>query len=126
MRARAAVPPGANQALHIGLHQHLQHRLGDAAKEVTVSCFRQQVRPWQSVVGHRVVALLHRHVEGVHVHVDDLADRGCHGVGGLTLLLCSAYHARRIQVPRPRMESGLIRLGAMPVALIRSFSPRRR
>ncbi len=45
----------ANQALHVGLHEHLQHRLGDATKEVAVSCFRQQVGEWQSVVGHRVL-----------------------------------------------------------------------
>ena len=35
--------------------QHLQHHLGDAAKEVSVSCFRQQVHQWQSVLGHRVL-----------------------------------------------------------------------
>lgn len=28
---------------------------GEAAEEVGVSCFRQQVRQWQSVTGHRVL-----------------------------------------------------------------------
>jgi hypothetical protein len=53
--AGALVPPGADQALHLGLHQHLQHRLGDATQEVTVSCFRQKLGEWQSVIGHRVL-----------------------------------------------------------------------
>jgi hypothetical protein len=53
--AGAFVPPGADQALDIGLHQHLQHGLGDAAQEVTVSCFRQELGQWQSVLGHRVL-----------------------------------------------------------------------
>ena len=48
--AGALVLPGADQALHVGLHEHSQHRLGDAAQEVTVSCFRQQPGEWQSVI----------------------------------------------------------------------------
>jgi hypothetical protein len=35
-----------NQALHIGLHQHLQHRLGKAAKKISVSGFRQEIGQW--------------------------------------------------------------------------------
>jgi hypothetical protein len=56
--AGALVPAGADQALHIGLHEHLQHRLGDAAQEVAVSCFRQELGQWQSVLGHRVLGRL--------------------------------------------------------------------
>lgn len=53
--AGALVPPGTDLAFHVGLHQHLQHRLRDTAQEVTISCFRQQVRQWQSLLGHRVL-----------------------------------------------------------------------
>jgi hypothetical protein len=33
----------------------LQHRIGDAAKEVAVSGSRQQVGEWLPVIGHRVL-----------------------------------------------------------------------
>jgi site-specific DNA recombinase len=51
--AGALVAPRADQALHVGLHQDLQHRLGDAAQEVAVSGLRQKLGQWQSLLGHR-------------------------------------------------------------------------
>jgi hypothetical protein len=38
------VPAGADQALHVGLHQQLHHSLGDAAQEVAIAGFGQQLR----------------------------------------------------------------------------------
>jgi hypothetical protein len=40
---RALVPPGADQPLHIRLHQQLHHRLRNTAQEVAISGFRQQL-----------------------------------------------------------------------------------
>jgi hypothetical protein len=37
------VPPGADRALHVRLHQQLHHGLGDAAQEIAVSGFGQQL-----------------------------------------------------------------------------------
>jgi hypothetical protein len=48
------VAPDADQALHVRLHQELQHRFGHGAQEVAVSGLLQQLGQWQSVVGHRV------------------------------------------------------------------------
>ncbi len=50
---RALVPAGADQALHIGLHQELQHGLGHGPQEVALAGLLQQLRQWQSVLGHR-------------------------------------------------------------------------
>jgi hypothetical protein len=44
-----------DQRRSIGLHQHLQHRLGDAAQEVAIAALRQQLGQWQSLLGHRVL-----------------------------------------------------------------------
>jgi hypothetical protein len=52
---RPLVPGGADQALHVGLHQQLQHRLGDGPQEVRVAALRQQLGQWQSVLGHRLL-----------------------------------------------------------------------
>jgi hypothetical protein len=41
--AGSLVPPGADQALHIGLHQQLHDRLGHAAQEVSITGFGQQL-----------------------------------------------------------------------------------
>jgi hypothetical protein len=37
------MPTGADQPVHIGLHQQLHHGLGHAAQEVAISGFRQQL-----------------------------------------------------------------------------------
>jgi hypothetical protein len=39
----ALVPPGADQALHISLHQQLHDRLGHAAQEVAITGFGQEL-----------------------------------------------------------------------------------
>jgi len=54
---RALVAPGPDHALDVGLHQQLQHRLGDRAQEVAVVGLLQQLDQCHSVLGHRV---LHR------------------------------------------------------------------
>jgi hypothetical protein len=41
--AGSLVPPGADHALHVGLHQQLHHGLGHAAQEVAISGFGQQL-----------------------------------------------------------------------------------
>ena len=40
---RAFVPAGADHAFHVGLHQQLQHRLGDRSQEVAVVGLLQQL-----------------------------------------------------------------------------------
>ena len=52
------MPSGADQAVHIALHQDLQHRLGDGAQEIAVTGLLQQLGQWQSVLGHRVLRRL--------------------------------------------------------------------
>jgi hypothetical protein len=37
------VPPGADQAFHVGLHEQLHHGLGHRAQEVAVAGFGQQL-----------------------------------------------------------------------------------
>jgi hypothetical protein len=41
--AGALVPPCADQALHIGLHQQLHHVFGHAPEEIAVAGFGQQL-----------------------------------------------------------------------------------
>ena len=43
----------ADQALHVRLHQQLQHRLGDGTQEVAVAGLLQQLGQCQSLRGHR-------------------------------------------------------------------------
>jgi hypothetical protein len=59
-RALAAtlVTPGADHALHIGLHQQLQHRLRHGAQEISLSGLLQQLSKRQSLLGHRVLSRL--------------------------------------------------------------------
>jgi hypothetical protein len=54
--AAAFVPPGADQALHVGFHQHLHHRLRHAAQEVAISGFGQQLGQGYRRFGHRVLS----------------------------------------------------------------------
>jgi hypothetical protein len=49
------VPSGTNQTVHVGLHQKLHNSLGHIAQEVFTPSLLQQLRQWQSVVGHRVL-----------------------------------------------------------------------
>ena len=49
----ALVPPGADQAFHVALHQQLQHGFRDRAQEVAIAGLLQQLGQWQSVLGHR-------------------------------------------------------------------------
>jgi len=49
------VPPGADQAFDIGLHQNLQHRLRHGSQEIAVAALLQQLDKRHSVVGHRVL-----------------------------------------------------------------------
>ena len=44
---------GADQPLHIGLHQHLQHRLGKAAEKIPVTGLLHQFVQCHSVFGVR-------------------------------------------------------------------------
>jgi len=48
----------ADHALDIGFHQHLKHRLGHAAQEITITALLDQVGQWHSVVGHRGLLLV--------------------------------------------------------------------
>jgi len=56
--AGALVPPGADQAFDIGLHQHLQHCLRHGSQKIAVAALLQQVNQRHSVVGHRVLGQL--------------------------------------------------------------------
>jgi hypothetical protein len=56
--AGALVPPGADQALDIGFHQDLQHRLRHGSQEIPVAALLQQLGQRHSVVGHRVLGQL--------------------------------------------------------------------
>jgi hypothetical protein len=47
------MPPGADQPLDVGLHQHLQHRLRHASQKIAVSGL---LRQRQSTVGHRILS----------------------------------------------------------------------
>jgi hypothetical protein len=47
------VARSADQALHVALHEELQHGLRHAAQEVAVPGLLQQLGEWQPVVGHR-------------------------------------------------------------------------
>jgi hypothetical protein len=48
----ALMSAGADQAIHVGLHQDLQHALGNGAEEITVAGLLQQLSKWHSIVGH--------------------------------------------------------------------------
>src|SRR5437763_3140324 len=50
---RALVAPGPDQALHVALHQQLQHGFRHRAQEVADAGLLQQLGQWQSVLGHR-------------------------------------------------------------------------
>ena len=61
------VTPGADHALHIGLHDQLQHRLGDGSEEVPFVVLLQKLGQGHDGLGHRglrsmvgEVAKLHR------------------------------------------------------------------
>ncbi len=49
------MPAGAHQALDISFHEELQHALRHSAENVTFAALLQQLRKWQSVLGHRGV-----------------------------------------------------------------------
>ena len=49
------MPAGANQTFDIGLHEQLQHALRNSPEKVAFAALLQQVRKWQSVLGHRGV-----------------------------------------------------------------------
>jgi site-specific DNA recombinase len=51
---RALVAARADHALHVRLHEQLQHGLSHGAQEVAITGFGKQLRQWQSLVGHRV------------------------------------------------------------------------
>jgi hypothetical protein len=52
---RPFVPAGADHALDVGLHQELQHRLGDRTQEVAVVGLLQQLHPCHALLGHRIL-----------------------------------------------------------------------
>jgi hypothetical protein len=52
---RALVPRGADQALDVGLHQQLQHRLGNGAQEVAFSGLLHELGQGHPLLGHRVL-----------------------------------------------------------------------
>jgi hypothetical protein len=55
---RAFMPAGADHAFHIGLHQQLQHRLGERTQEVAVVGLLQQLDQCHPLLGHRVLRRL--------------------------------------------------------------------
>jgi hypothetical protein len=65
--AGAFVPAGADQALDIGFHQNLQHRLRYGSQEIAVAALLQQLNQRHSVVGHRVLGGLG--VKCLHLHL---------------------------------------------------------
>ena len=54
--AAALVPPGADQPLDVGFHQHLQHRLRHGSQKIAVAGLLQQLGQRQSLLGHRVLS----------------------------------------------------------------------
>ena len=65
--SRAFVPPGADQALDIGFHQDLQHRLRNSSQKIAIAALLQQLGKRYSVVGHRVLGGLW--VKRLHLHL---------------------------------------------------------
>ena len=51
--AAALMPPGADQAFDIGLHDQLQHSLSEAAKEVALIVLGHQLGQVHVGLGHR-------------------------------------------------------------------------
>lgn len=51
--AVALMPPGADQALDIGLHDQLQHRLGDGAQKVALVVLCEKLGKVHVRLGHR-------------------------------------------------------------------------
>jgi hypothetical protein len=56
--ARTLVAPRAGQALHIGLHQDPQHRLGEAPRDVAIVGHMARFDLRHPVVGHRTLSWL--------------------------------------------------------------------
>jgi len=52
---RALLPPGAGQAVHVGLHQQLHHGLRHRAQEVAASGFGHQLGQGRAALGRRVL-----------------------------------------------------------------------
>ncbi len=50
----ALVPAGADHPFDVRLHQQLQHRFRHSTQEVPFAGLLQQLRQWQSVLGHRM------------------------------------------------------------------------
>jgi hypothetical protein len=50
----ALVPPGADYALDLELHQPLQHRFRQLLQKIAAGALLQQLQQWHRVVGHRV------------------------------------------------------------------------
>ena len=68
--AAAFIASGADQAVHIHLHQQLQHRLRHAAQKITITGLLQKLGQRQSLLGHRVLSRLE-----VKLHISTIADR---------------------------------------------------
>jgi hypothetical protein len=66
--AAAFVTAGADQALHIGFHDQLQHSLGDAAQEVALIVLGQKLGQVHGCFGHR--GPLWSVVEVAKLHLD--------------------------------------------------------
>jgi hypothetical protein len=47
------VSTGANQAVNIGFHNQLQHRLGDAAQKISLIVLCQKLGQVHAGLGHR-------------------------------------------------------------------------
>ena len=52
------MPPGADQALDIGFHQDLQHRLRNSSQKIAIAALLQQLGQRHSLFGHRVLGRL--------------------------------------------------------------------
>jgi hypothetical protein len=52
---RALVAPGADQALGVGLHEHLQHGLRHRPQEVALAALLERLDECHPVLGHRVL-----------------------------------------------------------------------
>jgi hypothetical protein len=50
----ALVPPGADHAFDLELHQPLQHRFRQLLEKIAAAALLQQLQQWHRVVGHRV------------------------------------------------------------------------
>lgn len=64
---RPLVPPGPDQALHVRLHQELQHGLSNRPQEAAVAGLLQELGQGQSVLGHRISSSVRVRASQLHL-----------------------------------------------------------